>query len=310
MRPHLVPIVLLVVAGSAGGTPQNTPGQNDPAEGQPPPGQPPPGQPPPGRCSYIQPQVKQCTVSAVGGVGTFEVVVTPPAGLVLNFEEPITGMQPPPSSSYKAIFSGTTATVVPLRRDPIPGATVHFDTATVHVTLNLRLGPTPDTQLLIADPRKAARDEEVERRVKDALDGLEARASERAEHILLEEMATDGAEVVDPDVDPGRHNQVVLRVKKLVRIGTRRVLLFSLENRTGEVLELRRVRLWLGSEGKERELTRAATELPVTTVAINQEVTGAVAIPGKTLSPSDRVRLRVEPSDPERTVELQGIRLR
>ena len=30
--------------------------------------------------------------------------------------------------------------------DPIPGATVHIDTATVHVTLNLKLGPTADTQ--------------------------------------------------------------------------------------------------------------------------------------------------------------------
>src|SRR5262245_41301605 len=90
----------------------------------------------------------------------------------------------------KAIFSGQTATAVPLRRVPIPGATVHFDTASVHVILNLKLGGVPDTQLLIIDPQKAARDAEVERRVKDALSHLEERATERANQILLTELAT------------------------------------------------------------------------------------------------------------------------
>src|SRR5262249_2996369 len=53
-----------------------------------PPKEAPASQPPePGKCNYIQPQVKQCTVSTVGGVGTFDVIVTPPAGLVINFED-------------------------------------------------------------------------------------------------------------------------------------------------------------------------------------------------------------------------------
>src|SRR5262245_12096372 len=73
--------------------------------------------PPPGHCAYIQPQVKQCSVSTEKGVGTFDVTVSPPAGLVITFEEAVVGMQPPPSSSYKAIFSEQTATVVPVRKD-------------------------------------------------------------------------------------------------------------------------------------------------------------------------------------------------
>lgn len=265
--------------------------------------------PDPGKCTYIQPQVKQCAVSTVGGVGTFDIVVSPPAGLVINFEEPITGMQPPPTSSYKAIFSGNTATVVPMRRDPISGATVHFDTATMHVTLNLKPGGTPDTQLLITDPRKAVRDEEVERRVKEALLTLEERANERAERILLEEIVGSGAEVVEPDVSPNRHNQVVLRAKKLVRIGNRRVLVFSVDNRSGDDLEVKAVRVWTGAEGKERELPRSPYQL-APKLAVNEEAVGAVAIALKSPGSADRLRLRIELSDPERNVELGSIRLR
>ncbi len=255
------------------------------------------------------PDPKRCSVSTVGGVGTFDVIVTPPAGLVINFEDPVSGMQPPPTTSYKAIFSGNTATVVPLRRDPISGATVHFDTATVHVTLNLKLGGTPDTQLLILDPRKGARDEEVERRVKEALGHLEERANERAERILLEELAASGADAVDPDVSPTRHNQVVLRAKKVVRIGNRRLLLFSVDNRSGDDLEVKAVRIWAGGAGKERELSRPAYQLAAT-VHVNEEIAGAVAIPLKSATSMDRIRLRVELSDPERNVELGGIHLR
>jgi hypothetical protein len=269
----------------------------------------PPQAPEPGKCVYIQPQVKQCAVSTVGGVGTFDIVIAPPAALVINFEEAITGMQPPPTSSYKAIFSGSTATVVPIRRDPIAGATIHFDTATVHVTLNLKLGPTPDTQLLIVDPRKAARDEEVERRVKEALLTLEERANERAERILLEEIAGGGAEVVDPEVSPTRQNQVVLRAKKLVRVGSRRVLVFSVDNRSGDDLEVKAIRLWAGTAGKDRELPRPAYQI-AGTVHVNDELVGAVVIPLKTVAASERLRLRVELSDPQRNVELGGIGLR
>jgi hypothetical protein len=268
-----------------------------------------PQPPEPGKCNYIQPQVKQCTVSTVGGVGTFDVVVTPPAGLVINFEDELKGMQPPPASSYKAIFSGTTATVVPIRRDPIAGATVHFDTATVHVTLNLKLGTTPDTQLLILDPRKAVRDEEVERRVKDALEHLDERANERADRILLEEMAASGVDFGDPEINPARHNQVVLRAKKVVRVGDRRFLLFSVDNRTGDDLEVKTVRLWVGAEGKEHELAQPPFQLPKI-VRVAEESPGAVLVAVKAATSSDRLRLRVEMSNPERNVELGGIRLR
>ena len=268
-----------------------------------------PQPPDPGKCVYIQPQVKQCAVSPVGGVGTFDIIVNPPAGLVINFEDAITGMQPPPSSSYKAIFSGSTATVVPMRRDPVAGATVHFDTATVHVTLNLKLGATPDTQLLIVDPRKAARDEEVERRVKEAMLTLEDRANVRADRILLEEIAAGGADIIDTEVSPSRHNQVVLRAKKLVRVGNRRVLIFSVDNRTGDDLEVKAVRLWAGSPGKERELPPSGYQL-AGKVRVSDEVVGAVTVPLKSVGPSERLRVRVELSDPERNVELAGIALR
>jgi hypothetical protein len=263
----------------------------------------------PGKCISIQPQVKQCAVATVGGVGTFDVIVTPPAGLVITFEEPIVGMQPPPSSSYQAIFSGATATVVPLRKDPIAGATVHFDTASVHVTLNLRMGPVPDTQLLIVDPRKAVRDAEVERRVKEAMEGLEARANERAERILLEELAAGGADLADADVSPARRNQVVLRAGKRLRVGGRHFLVFSIDNRAGDDLEVKGVRVWVGKDGKETEVQEPLYQL-APTVHVAEEVPGAVSLPQGTIGGDDRLRLRVEMADPERTVEISGIRPR
>lgn len=265
--------------------------------------------PPPGKCTYIQPQVKQCSVSTVGGVGAFDVSVAPPAALVITFEEPVTGMQPPPTGSYKAVFSGTTATVVPLRRDPIPGATVHFDTATVHVTLNLRLAANADTQLLIMDPKKAMRDAEVERRLKEAMEGLEERVSEHADQLLLEELVASGVEVADAEVAPSRHGQVVLRAKKVVRVGSRRLVLFSIDNRSGDDLEVKRVRLWYGSDGKERELPQPALQL-AKVVHVAEETMGAVSVPLKTLSSGERLRIQVEMTDSEHSVELGGIGLR
>jgi hypothetical protein len=269
-----------------------------------------PAVPPPGKCSYLQPQIKQCSVSGEKGVGTFDVVIAPPAALVITFEEPVLGMQPPPSSSYKAIFSEMTATIVPVRKDPIAGATVHFDTANVHVTLNLKLGSTPDTQLLILDPRRAARDTEVERRVNEALAGIEERANERANQILLAELSASGLEVSEPGASPHRQNNVVLRAEEAVRLGRRRFLLFSIENRTGDPLQVRDVRLFHGPAGKERELAKPSYELSAQTIGVGQEVTGVVALPLSQLSPQARARLRVEMADPERSVELGGIKLR
>ena len=264
-------------------------------------------------CIPLQPQVKQCSVSAVGGVGTFEAVVTPPAGLVIAFDEPITGMQPPPTSSYRASFSGTTATVVPIRRDPIPGATVHFDTRSVHVTLNLRSGPTPDTQIVIVDPRRDLRDAEVERRVKEAIDGLEERASRLANEGLLDELASGGAAVEAVDVRPVRHDQVVVRADQVVRLGGRRVLLLAIANRSADVLEVRGVRAWTGADGSERELLHPAYQLHGKTVPVNGETRMVLSLPTPPVpaaAGSDRLRVRIEFADPGPSVELAGIRWR
>lgn len=263
---------------------------------------------PPG-CMTIQPQVKQCSVSSIGGIGTFDVRVAPPAGLVITFDDVVTGMQPPPGSSYRASFDGKSATVVPIRRDPIPGATVHFDTATVHVTLNLKLAPTADTQILIVDPRKGARDDEVERRVKEATDGLDDRARERADEMLVTEIAERGVESTDTDASPTRHNQVVLRATRIVRVGNRRILLFTIENRSADLLDVKAVRVWAGTDGADREVPHAIFRVHGNTVPTNEERAGAVSLPGLATR-GDRLRLRVEFTNPERDVELAGIRQR
>ncbi len=258
-------------------------------------------------CRPLQPQVLACTVSPVGGVGTFDVHVRAPAGLVISFNEPLVGMQPPPSSSFRASFQGTTATVIPIRRDPVPGATVHFDTEHVHVTLNLRAGAVADTQILIVDPRKAGRDEEVERRVKEATEGLEERATEEAEEGLFSDIAEHGAEVVELDATPARHDQVVLRARKVVRIGTRRVLIVGIDNRSGDDLEVTKVRVWLASGGAERELARTRYHVSEKSIGSNREVVAAIGLP-EGLGRGERLRVRVEFTDSERDVELSGVR--
>jgi hypothetical protein len=261
-------------------------------------------------CQYIQPQVKQCAVSEIGGLGTFDVTVAPPASLVVTFDEPVVGMQPPPPSSFRASISGSTATVLPIRRDPMPGATVHFDTATVHVTLNLKPGATADTQLLIVDPRKAARDDEVERRVKEAAEGLEEKAEERAVTLLLGELAAGQVELVDPDTAPTRHDQVVLRAKKVLRLGARRLLLCTIDNRTGEDLEIRTLRLFVGPDGAAREIPHPAVHVASPILHADEEVAAAIALPPRGARDGERVRVRVEFTDEKRNLELGGIRTR
>lgn len=260
-------------------------------------------------CAALQPQVKQCSVAAIGGIGTFDVQVSPPAGLVVSFDDVVTGMQPPPTSSYRASFDGKTATVLPIRSDPVPGATVHFDTATVHVTLNLRRGPVADTQILIVDPRKGPRDEEVERRVKEALDGLDERANQLAEEMLVGALAEEGMESVDLDATPSRHENVVLRARRVVRLGKRRVLLFTIDNRTADTLEVTSVRVWVGPEAGEREVPHPVFRVHGKSILVNDEVAGAVSLPAAAAR-GERLRLRVDFSDPERSVELAGIRQR
>jgi hypothetical protein len=87
------------------------------------------------------------------------------------------------------------------------------------------------------------------------------------------------------------------------------VLVFSVDNRSGDDLEVKAIRLWAGTAGKDRELPRPAYQI-AGTVHVNDELVGAVVIPLKTVAASERLRLRVELSDPQRNVELGGIGLR
>ena len=294
---HLLPVFLYAVSATAT-PPGSTP---VPVELQ-------PVRPP--ACSYLQPQVKQCEVSSVGGVGTFTVLVQPPAGLVVTFDEPLTGMQPPPSSSYKATISGNTATVLPTRRDPVSGATVHFDTASVHVTLNLKVGGPPDTQLLITDPRKTAQDDEADRRVKDALAGLEERASQRAEEILLTEIGARGFDTAELEAPPARHGQVVVRATRLLRVGNRRFLLLSISNRAGDDIELKTIRAWSGARNADHEVPRLPFRAASPVASPGEDLQAVIAIPAKALPAGGSLRLKVEFTDPDRNVDLDGIRLR
>ena len=63
------------------------------------------------------------------------------------------------------------------------------------------------------------------------------------------------------------------------------------------------------SDASNLSLPRPAYQI-AGTVHVNGELVGAVVIPLKTVPASERLRLRVELSDPQRNVELGGIGLR
>src|SRR5262249_39327136 len=115
------------------------------------------------------------------------------------------------------------------------------------VTVNLRRGSRSkvDTQIWIKDPRRGQRDAAVEKAVADAERKLEQRASERADALILGELLERGADIREPKGKLIARNDeaIVLRAKALAGIGKRKYLLFSVENRSGELFEVRSIRV-------------------------------------------------------------------
>ncbi len=270
-------------------------------------------------CSYAQPSVKIC--STKDGKGAFEAFTTPPAVVYIVLDEPITHVIQPPSKYFKTASKDNSVTIAPLQKDFPDRTPVVITAGPLTVTVVLRQGTAEksDVQLIIKDPDRGSRDVEIDRRVDEkigprekALDerekALEKRAEARANEILLEDLAHGGIDVRSPaETDIARNAAaIIIHGHYVVRIGGKRFLVLSVENRGPEDFQVRSVRVWMN----EREL-KGDWKFDKTTIAPGQDVRGAVLLPlSGAHSSKARFRVVVEEADKDRNVELGDIEVR
>ena len=266
-----------------------------------------PLEPSPGTCNQIQAGVKVC--ATIDGKGAFDVYTFPPAFVFIQVDEDISRIVPPAPNAYKAGAKDQGVTVVPLIESLPDSTPLVIITPKQTVTINLRRGSRTraDTQVTIKDPRRVARDVELEKRIAEAEQKLEQRAQTRAESILLEELLQGGADLGEPRNKAIARNdeKIVLRAKEIVRVGRRRFLLFSVENRSEQPFEVRGVRLSVG--GAE---SPTPWKIARTTITTAEEVPGVALLPlPSTPSPRTHVRLLVEEVNARRNVEVPDVEL-
>jgi len=237
--------------------------------------------------------------------------------------DPLSLVSPPPFPYFRAALRDNTVTIEP-RQKSFPDPTPVVITAGGTV-VTLKLHPATgaskvDTQVIVKDPGRRVRDSEIDQRVAEKLAPklkelaererqLEARSKDRAEGILLEELARSGADARDAGDSVAARNDafIVLRVRGRVRVGDRRYVLVAVENRSNEPFELKRVKVWL-SEGEAQHEATASSRFDSSLVRPAEEARGAVLVPiGRKRTAKTRIRIRVEEADPRRSIELGGI---
>ncbi len=280
-------------------------------------------QPDAGKCVYIQPGVKHC--ATLQGQGSFEIITYPPAAVVIRLEEDIIRTTPPPPALFQFEVSKNTATISPVRLNLPTRTVVLLTTPSATITINLVPGSlaNADTQVTITEPRKTLVEADLERRLAEAVaarqteldereKSLETYAAKRAAEIIVDELARDGADTLGSKTE--RNSElIVIRAKKVVRIGARRYVVLSVENLSGEVFEVKGIRVSAeGISEQPRLLDDVYSSFGgVTTIAPNQELQGAISVPlDPQLATKARLRIQVIERDPKRSVELRDLALR
>jgi hypothetical protein len=264
------------------------------------------GQPSPGSCSDVQPGVKVCWALA-DGHGAFDVVAALPAVLFVRTDEPIVHFIPPDPHYFQADKRDTSVVIAPVT-EHLPETTPTVIT-TQDLTITLRLHPgharDADTQLTIRDPSRPERTAELIEAVAQAEKRTSDRVLADARGAELEAIAR-GVDVARPRGRTIARNSdfAVLEATAVVRIGDRRFVLFSVENRGGQPFHATAVRLKLG----DRPCPTISWKLERPTVAPAGEARGVVELPRGTRS--GKLTLIVDELDLRRSVELQGVELR
>jgi len=271
----------------------------------------------PGKCLYQQPTLKQCATSH--GRGVFEVQTNVTGATYIEFPDGVKQVTKPAADLYSVQFiAGERAVYVKAKPGAPDNVPVVVVTESLTVTLTLRNPTTKggDSQVEIKDPDAADRlqDREAtlaerERAIAEHEAKLEARAAARADTQLLEDVAATGVALGSPGTKPERNDKgVILRAKQVARIGGRRYLIFTVQNRGGDELDVQDIRLYL-QEGTAETPLKAAWRLEKRSiVAGDQEVQGVVSVPLKRgPTAKTRLHLRLEAADPAQAIDLKGI---
>jgi len=260
-----------------------------------------------GACGYVQPGVKVCS-TLPDGQGAFDVFSFMPAVLYVRTEEPIVRFVPPDPRYFQSDQRENTVVIIPTK-DHLPERTpAILSTRSLTITLNVRRGSpkSADTQLTILDPSRSRRSADVALAVSESEQRLEPRITDRVRSVDLVGLADSGADVRAARGKTIARNAalIVLRAKDVVRIGSRRFLLFSVQNRSGDPFQLSAVQLWNG-DAQVTGSWRASKDM----VASSEEVGAALELPAS-LPRVAKLRLRVEEADPKRSIELSGVEIR
>lgn len=260
-----------------------------------------------GACGYVQPGVKVCS-TLPDGQGAFDVFSFMPAVLYVRTEEPIVRFVPPDPRYFQSDQRENTVVIIPIK-DHLPERTpAILSTRSLTITLNVRRGSprSADTQLTILDPSRSRRGADVALAVSESEQKLGPRIIDRLRVTDLTALAERGAEIRAARGKTIARNAelIVLRAKDVVRLGNRRFLLCSVQNRSSETFAVTAIHLWHGDQPLS-----APWQASKTTIASAEEVGAAIELP-PTLPRVAKLRLRVDEADPKRSIELPSVEIR
>lgn len=280
--------------------------------------------PPPGTCAYKKPGIKYCT--ATDGHGIFEVFVAPDAAVAIQFEEPInkdktTGLE---DDEYTFQIAQTLLAIamVPAGHKLPPERRMIVTAGSITATLLVR--PVKDTQgadTLVAIKGSSLAQEELERwclerlapqkaKLEEAQKEFEGRVTLRARDLLLEQLAADTFDLDDPDARTQRSLRIVIRGKRVLRMGKRRFVVAEIENLSDVVYKPKEMTgTW--RQGKSTQSVRTDFQCVPKQIDTNDKMTCAaeVTLP-RGATEGGRLDLRVLVERREHIVSLDDIRLR
>jgi hypothetical protein len=256
------------------------------------------------------PRVRVCFSTPTGGA--FEARIKYPDTLliVLEGERPLRTVDPP-SGMFTTRSRGNSIAITP-ERELSTESNVQIVTAHQRFTVTLRPAAVADAQVHIRDADKDAREAEIERRVAEALEAerkkmadvqkhMDEQAIQIAESLLLKVIGRSGIELRDVKGRAVRSQNVVLRPVNFARVGERRFILFSIQNRSSRTFHIKAVRLTADGREQNIKVSVAHQDLPAD-IADEQEIPGVLTLPA--MRSGAKLRLTIEESDPQRNVSL------
>jgi hypothetical protein len=277
-----------------------------------------------GTCAYKSKGIKYCTASE--GHGIFEVLVAPEATVAIQFEEPINKDKTTDidGEEYTFQIAQTLLAIATTQSGSKLPAERRMIVTAGSITATLLIRPVKEAEradTLVAIKGSSLAQEELERwclerltpeksQLEDAQKHFEQRVTTRARDLILEQLAADTVDIDEPDAQTRRSLRIVIRGKRVVRMGKRRFVVLELENLSDTLYKPREmVGTW--HQGKSTQSVHTEFQCLPKQIDTNDKMTCAaeVSLPAGAAE-SGRLDLRVVVDRNEHTVSLDGIRLR